>query len=99
MPLKKDNQNSLNSRLFALERPAKLDIDIPDKENNKIEKNNTDQLERTPKYYRKEMDTRGFYDLRNSLNDLTGKEWKFMSKSVINRSYPPDLQHNLKKQR
>ena len=44
------------------------------------------------------MDTRGFYDLRNSLNDLTGKELKFMSKSVINRSYPPDLQHNLRKQ-
>lgn len=98
MLLKKDNQNNSNSRLFKLERPAKLDIDIPDKEDDKIEKNNADQLERTPKSYRKDMDKRGFYDTRNSLNDLTGKEWKFMSKSVINRSYPPDLQHNLRKQ-
>lgn len=98
MPLKQDNQNSSNSRLFKLERSAKLDIDIPDEEDDKIEKNNADQLERTPKSYRKDMGKRGFYDIRNSLNDLTGKEWKFMSKSVINRSYPPDLQHNLRKQ-
>lgn len=98
MPHKKDNQNSSNKRLFKLERPTKLDIDIPDEESNKIEKNNADQLERTPKSHRKDMGERGFYDIRNKLNDLTGKEWKFMSKSVITRSYPPDFQHKLRKQ-
>jgi len=73
------------SRLFKLERDPKLDVDIPDEEEKKIEKNNADQLERTPKSYRKDLGKRGFFDTRNSLNDLTGKEWKFMSKSVINR--------------
>ncbi|MFH2013628.1 MAG: DNA methyltransferase [Patescibacteria group bacterium] len=96
--MKIKNNNNLNNRLFKLERPAKLDIDIPDEEDNKIEKNNADQLERTPKFHRKDMGKRGFYDKRNVLNDLTGKEWKFMSKSVITRSYPPDLQHGLRKQ-
>lgn len=87
-----------NNRLFKLEREPKLDIDIPDEEEKKIEKNNADQLERTPRSYRKDLGKRGFFDTRNSLNDLTGKEWKFMSKSVITRSYPLDFQHNLRKQ-
>ena len=98
MPYKNSNQNNSNNKLFNLARPAKLDIDIPENDNKKIENNNADQLERTPKIYRKDMGQRGFYDKRNNLNDLTGKEWKFMSKSVITRSYPPDLQHNLRKQ-
>ncbi len=87
-----------SNRLFKLERKPKLNIDIPNEEEKKIEKNNADQLERTPKSFRKDLSKRGFYDTRNSLNDLTGKEWKFMSKSIINRSYPPDFQHNLRKQ-
>jgi len=98
MSRKKNNQNTSGNRLFNLERVAKVDIDIPEKENNKIEKNNVDQLERIPKSYRKDMGKRGFYNTRNKLNDLTGKEWKFMSKSVITRSYPPDLQHKLRKE-
>lgn len=98
MARKKDNQNNTNSWLFKLDGPLKLAIDIPTEEEGKIEKNNADQLERTPKSYRKDLGKRGFYDIRNSLNDLTGKEWKFMSKSVITRSYPPDFQHNLRKQ-
>jgi len=96
MPYKNSNQNNSNNKLFNLARPAKLDIDIPENDNKKIENNNADQLERTPKIYRKDMGQRGFYDKRNNLNDLTGKEWKFMSKSVITRSYPPDLQHALR---
>jgi len=85
-------------RLFKIEQAFSEDINIPDKEEKKIEKNNADQLERTPKSYRKDLGKRGFFDTRNSLNDLTGKEWKFMSKSVITRSYPLDFQHNLRKQ-
>jgi DNA modification methylase len=85
-------------RLFKLEHISKIDINIPIEEEKKLETSKADELERTPKSFRKDLDKRGFYDTRNTLNDLTGKEWKFMSKSVITRSYPPDLQHNLRKQ-
>lgn len=98
MANKRYNQNNTNNRFFDFAQPTKLDIDIPEADEQKIESNDADQLERTPKVYRKDMGKRGFYDKRNNLNDLTGKEWKFMSKSVITRSYPPDLQHNLRKQ-
>lgn len=40
--------------------------------------------------------SRGFYSVRNRLNDLTGREWVYWSKSVINKSYPPNLQHKLR---
>jgi DNA modification methylase len=97
MSSKNNYLNITNDQLFDFARPAKLDIDIPEAEDKKIEYYNADQLERTPQVYRKDMGKRGFYDKRNKLNDLTGKEWKFMSKSVVTRSYPPDLQHNLRK--
>lgn len=35
---------------------------------------------------------------RKRLNDLTGSEWKFWSRSVISKVYPPDLQHALRRQ-
>ena len=38
----------------------------------------------------------GIYDTRNRLNELTGREWKFATKSVITEPYPPDLQHDLR---
>ncbi|HME53094.1 MAG TPA: DNA methyltransferase [Candidatus Lokiarchaeia archaeon] len=41
-------------------------------------------------------ESRGFYDLKNRLNDLTGKEWIFSTKSVIPKSYPPSFQHQLR---
>lgn len=87
-----------SNKLFKLERTPKEDIDIPVDEKQKLEKSKADELERMPKSFRKDLGERGFYDKRNSLNDLTGKEWKFMSKSVITRSYPPDFQHHLRKQ-
>ena len=40
--------------------------------------------------------SRGFYSTRNRLNELTGREWVYWSKSVINKSYPPNLQHKLR---
>jgi adenine-specific DNA methylase len=40
--------------------------------------------------------SRGFYSFRNRLNDLTGKEWVYWSKSVINKPYPLNLQHKLR---
>ncbi len=40
--------------------------------------------------------SRGFYSTKNRLNDLTGKEWVYWSKSVITKQYPPDFQHKLR---
>ncbi|OLZ40492.1 DNA methylase [Natrinema saccharevitans] len=42
------------------------------------------------------LEGRGIYDERNRVNDLTGKEWKYATKSVIPEGYPPDLQHDLR---
>ncbi len=36
------------------------------------------------------------YDPRNKLNDLTGSEWQFSTKTVISKIYPSNLQHNLR---
>ena len=40
--------------------------------------------------------SRGFYSSRNQLNDLTGKEWLYWTRSVIHRPYPPSCQHRLR---
>ncbi|ELY98533.1 DNA methylase N-4/N-6 domain-containing protein [Natrialba chahannaoensis JCM 10990] len=42
------------------------------------------------------VEGRGIYDERNRVNDLTGKEWKYATKSVISEGYPPDVQHDLR---
>ena len=39
---------------------------------------------------------RGVYDERNAVNDLTGREWKVATKSVIHETYPPDFCHDLR---
>lgn len=38
------------------------------------------------------------YNEKNKLNDLTGSEWKFNTKSVINKAYPINMQHKLRSQ-
>jgi DNA modification methylase len=40
--------------------------------------------------------SRGFYSAKNRLNNLTGKEWVYWSKSVITKQYPPNYQHKLR---
>jgi DNA modification methylase len=40
--------------------------------------------------------SRGYYSTKNRVNDLTGKEWVYWSKSVITKQYPPDFQHALR---
>jgi len=40
--------------------------------------------------------SRGFYDVANQLNDLTGKEWVFSTKSVIPKGFPPSFQLKLR---
>ncbi|MDZ7730358.1 MAG: DNA methyltransferase [Natrialbaceae archaeon] len=46
--------------------------------------------------HQRQLEGRGIYDERNRLNDLTGREWKFATKSVIHEAYPPALQHDLR---
>lgn len=36
------------------------------------------------------------YDPRNKLNDLTGSEWQFSTKTVISKIYPSNMQHKLR---
>ena len=36
------------------------------------------------------------YDERNTVNDLTGSEWKFSTKTVISKPYPINMQHKLR---
>ncbi|MFC4248308.1 DNA methyltransferase [Natribaculum luteum] len=55
---------------------------------------NTDELADHQTY----IEGRGIYDERNPINDLTGKEWKFATKSVLDKQYPPDFQHELRGQ-
>lgn len=40
--------------------------------------------------------SRGYYSSLNRLNDLTGREWVFSTRSVITKIYPPNLQHALR---
>jgi len=42
--------------------------------------------------------SRGLYSKRNILNNLTGREWVFSTKSVINKPYPINMQHKLRSQ-
>ena len=44
------------------------------------------------------MGDRGIYHTGNRLNDLTGKEWVFSTRSVINKAYPPSFQLDLRSQ-
>ena len=58
------------------------------KSNNKINK----KIE----LFNKQCKSRGYYNLNNRLNDLTGKEWVFSTKSVIPKSFPSTFQHKLR---
>jgi DNA modification methylase len=45
-----------------------------------------------------DLGERGIYHTGNRLNDLTGKEWVFATRSVLNKSYPPSYQFELRSQ-
>jgi DNA modification methylase len=40
--------------------------------------------------------SRGYYSEANQVNDLTGREWVFWTRSVITKPYPPNMQHKLR---
>jgi len=71
-----------------------LTIFKDDAENPKAETSSTLQKKKKTK---KEPKART-YDPRNKLNDLTGAEWQFATKTVINKIYPSNLQHKLRSQ-
>jgi DNA modification methylase len=41
-------------------------------------------------------ESRGYFDIANQINDLTGKEWVFSTKSVIPKGYPPSFQQKIR---
>lgn len=43
-----------------------------------------------------DMGERGIYHCGNRLNDLTGKEWVYATRSVLNKAYPPSFQFSLR---
>lgn len=45
-----------------------------------------------------DLGERGIYHTGNRLNDLTGKEWVFATRSVINMPFPPSCQFELRSQ-
>ncbi|MFX0184414.1 MAG: DNA methyltransferase [Candidatus Hodarchaeota archaeon] len=48
------------------------------------------------KSYQEDRQERGVYDKRNPLNDLTGKEWLFSTKTILPKKYPLLWPSNLK---
>jgi DNA modification methylase len=52
----------------------------------------TDKIE----LFDKQGNSRGYYSKKNRLNDLTGKEWLYWTRSVISKVYPPNIQHKLR---
>ena len=40
----------------------------------------------------------GTYNPKNKLNDLTGGEWRFWTRTVLSKVYPANLQHKLRSQ-
>jgi DNA modification methylase len=53
---------------------------------------NTDKKE----LFNENGESRGYYSSKNQVNNLTGKEWQYWSKSVITRQYPRNFQHKLR---
>ncbi|MFP8952555.1 DNA methyltransferase [Natrialbaceae archaeon A-arb3/5] len=89
-----DEDRHRQSRLFT-DDDGGFDADRARDESLPIEDGeviDTDELADHQRY----VEGRGIYDERNRLNDLTGKEWKYATKSVIDQGYPPAVQHDLR---
>ncbi len=48
------------------------------------------------KLTKKKLDSKSKVADNNKVNELTGSEWKFSTKSVISKAYPVNLQHKLR---
>lgn len=63
--------------------------------NNKHEEQ-TNMFSNVPETKKPKAKKEQTYDERNKLNDLTGAEWQFATKTVISKIYPSNLQHKLR---
>lgn len=52
----------------------------------------TDKIE----IFDENKNSRGFYSKKNQVNNLTGREWQYWTKSVITNQYPRNYQHKLR---
>lgn len=89
-----DDERHRQSRLFTTD-DGDFDADRAREESLPVEDGeviDTDALADHQTY----LEGRGVYDERNRVNDLTGREWKYATKSVIDEGYPPALQHDLR---
>ncbi|WP_226479694.1 DNA methyltransferase [Natrinema amylolyticum] len=89
-----DGDRHRQSRLFT-DDDGEFDADRAREESLPVEDGeviDTDDLADHQRY----IEGRGIYDERNRVNDLTGKEWKYATKSVIAEGYPPAVQHDLR---
>lgn len=89
-----DGDRHRQSRLFT-DEDGGFDADRAREESLPVEDGevvDTDELADHQRY----VEGRGIYDERNRVNDLTGREWKYATKSVIAEGYPPDVQHDLR---
>ncbi|WIV66002.1 DNA methyltransferase [Natrialbaceae archaeon AArc-T1-2] len=87
-----DGDGHRQSRLFT-DEDGTFDADRARDESLPVEDGevvDTDELAEYQRY----LEGRGIYDERNRVNDLTGREWKYATKSVVDDPYPPDLQHD-----
>ena len=55
-----------------------------------------DRVQTTLAPHHIDMGARGIYHTGNRLNDFTGKEWVFSTRSVMNKAYPPSFQLELR---
>ncbi|MEY7851371.1 DNA methyltransferase [Natrarchaeobius sp. A-rgal3] len=89
-----DGERHRQSRLFT-DDDGEFDPDRAREESLPVEDGeviDTDDLADHQRY----VEGRGIYDERNRVNDLTGREWKYATKSVIAQGYPPAVQHDLR---
>ncbi|SEP77023.1 DNA methyltransferase [Natrinema salaciae] len=89
-----DGDRHRQSRLFT-DDDGGFDADRAREESLPVEDGeviDTDDLADHQRY----LEGRGIYDERNRVNDLTGREWKYATKSVIAEGYPPAVQHDLR---
>ena len=63
---------------------------ITEDNNNKNKKEKRTKKSKEPKERK--------YDSRNKLNNLTGAEWQYATKTVISKIYPTNMQHKLRSQ-
>ncbi|RQG93336.1 DNA methyltransferase [Natrarchaeobius chitinivorans] len=89
-----DGERHRQSRLFT-DDDGEFDPERAREESLPVEDGeviDTDDLADHQRY----VEGRGIYDERNRVNDLTGREWKYATKSVIAQGYPPAVQHDLR---